>query len=165
MLHVEEPAHLFETDWRWWAWVLVSVIFAFGYLVAYVAEAVALWAQEGRYRSPGRGFAKWSAYAVSGWSLLFVPGMLMRHLQDQSLTWWVVVPGLLLVGVLAVRAWFTDWALEQVVFGSLLLVGIVGGWINDSLTRFAASIPIGVGSLLALVAILVVGLVLKARSD
>ena len=88
-------------------------------------------------------------------ALLFMPGVIMRHIEHHESVAWVVGAGVVGVVALSIWAFFleSDAGLMRWIPPGALGVGVVFGDLIDALNRAAASFPMGAGTfLLVLVA-------------
>jgi len=150
---------MFETDWTAAHWIIVLGLFVVAYAVALVPEALIGWAEGSR----GRTISQWALFVFSAGALLIIPGALMRHVEEQSSTWWVILGAVVLAGILGIRAWVADWGILSLVAAGALLAGAVLGGVGDAITRAAASIPMTVGGFLLLVVVIAGGVFLWFR--
>lgn len=166
MVPAEDIAVAYAKDGTAWGWVIAAAIGLAAVLVAVVAPLVAGFLDDVR-----GGLIWWILLLLVGLAaagvLLVLPGIMMRHVEIHANVWWVVIPWMAVAGFFVwwgrSRLWEQDLQWAGYVPAILITAGVAIGAGVDALNRLASWIPTTVGALVALLVIIVIVLVAKAR--
>ncbi|WP_424446863.1 hypothetical protein [Microbacterium sp. CH-015] len=158
-----EVAIEYDKDWDLWWWIGAGVVGVVAITIA--LTVIPLWGWTDRFDSEvgvliGRIVLAVLALAAA-YTLVVLPGTMMRHVQAHENVWWVVIGWL--VGGVALITISREYGWLRWLAPSLVGAGLLIGAANDALQRFASWIPTTAAAVLAII-ILGIGLLwLKSR--
>ena len=147
----------YDKDWDLWWWIGAAVLGVVA--IAIALTFVPLWDWIGRFESGtavviGRIVLAVVALAAA-YTLVVLPGTMMRHVQAHENVWWVVIGWV--AGAIALIFLSREYGWLRWLAPSLVGAGLLIGAANDALQRFASWIPTTAATVLAVI-ILGVGL-------
>lgn len=163
----EAPPKLYEAGWPWWAWLIAWAVFLLSAAALGFAGRIIRAAVNARRNRDIAAIGSFLLVVVASGLVVAAPLSLMRHMDNGQGAGWAFF------GSLAVAAGTAVVALTQIEYalpdsrhdfdsrwtwrifghgpGILVALAAVFGGIAEMFTRLAASIPMGIGQLLAFV--------------
>ncbi len=146
MFTVDNVAVFYETDWNALSWVLSWAAIAFAIVAAMTFQKL--------YESFGNLTLILPILSVALLGIL--PGVMMRHFDEQRYTGWFLLGGVVVAAVLLLWSYvYKEQLIYRIVYGSngaSLGLGVLFGGATDWLNRTAASFPTSVAGLIGFIA-------------
>lgn len=157
MLTPLDVAIEYDKDWDLWWWIGASALGVVA--IAIALTFVPLWDWIGRFEPGAAEVIGRIVLAVlalaAAYTLVVLPGTMMRHVQAHENVWWVVIGWV--AGAIALIFISREYGWLRWLAPSLVGAGLLVGAANDALQRFASWVPTTAAAVLAVI-ILGVGL-------